>query len=67
MNQQDDWQWSQYDHHEALTCQLTDIEQAALISTQQAINSRLDMTFDELIASMQSGEMKQRALGVDHG
>ena len=52
MNQQDDWQWSQYDHHDAIEWKLTDIEQAALISTQQAINGRLDMTFDELITSM---------------
>ena len=64
MSNQDDWQWSQYDHHEAIEWQLTDIEQAALVRTQQAINSRLDMTFDELIASMQSGDMKRQALGV---
>ena len=64
MSYQDDWQWSQYDHHEAIEWQLTDIEQAALVRTQQAINSRLDMTLDELIASMQSGDMKRQALGV---
>lgn len=64
MSNQDDWQWSQYDHHEAIEWQLTDIEQAALVRTQQAINSRLDMTLDELIASMQSGDMKRQALGV---
>lgn len=61
-HQQDNWEWAQYDHYEALTCQLTDDEQAALISTQKALNSRLDMTFDELIASMQSGDMKQKAI-----
>ena len=64
MSNQDDWQWSQYDHHEAIDWQLTDIEQAALVRTPQAINSRLDMTLDELIASMQSGDMKRQALGV---
>ena len=64
MNYQDDWQWSQYDHHEAIEWQLTDIEQAALVRTQQAINSRLDMTLDELIVSMQSGDMKRQVLGV---
>lgn len=64
MSYQDDWQWSQYDHHEAVEWQLTDIEQAAFIKSQQEINSRLGMTFDELIASMQSGDMKRQALGV---
>ena len=64
MSYQDDWQWSQYDHHEAIDWQLTDIEQAALVRTQQAINSRLDMTLDELIVSMQSGDMKRQVLGV---
>lgn len=64
MSNQDDWQWSQYDHHEAIEWQLTDIEQAALVRTQQAINSRLDMTLDELIVSMQSGDMKRQVLGV---
>ena len=64
MSNQDDWQWSQYDHHEEIEWQLTDIEQAALVRTQQAINSRLDMTLDELIVSMQSGDMKRQVLGV---
>lgn len=58
-------QWAQFSHHDTLSCKMADSEQAAFIKSQQEINSRLGMTFDELIASMKSGEMKRQALGVE--
>lgn len=61
-HQADNWEWAQFDHHDTLSCKMTDSEQAAFIKSQQEINSRLGMTFDELIASMQSGDMKQRVI-----
>lgn len=61
-HQADNWEWAQHDVHDALSCKMTDSEQAAFIKSQQEINSRLGMTFDELIASMQSGDMKRQAI-----
>ncbi|WP_296193744.1 MULTISPECIES: hypothetical protein [unclassified Psychrobacter] len=61
-HQADNWEWAQHDVHDTLSCKMTDSEQAAFIKSQQEISSRLGMTFDELIASMQSGEMKRQAI-----
>lgn len=61
-HQQDNWEWAQHDVHDTLSCKMTDSEQVAFIESQRAISSRLGMTFDELIASMQSGEIKQKAI-----
>lgn len=51
-HQADNWEWAQHDVHDTLSCKMTDSEQAALIKSQQEINSRLGMTFDDVLREM---------------
>ena len=48
-HQADNWEWAQHDVHDTLSCKMTDSEQVALIKSQQEINSRLGMTFDDVL------------------
>ena len=52
-HQADNWEWAQHDVHDTLSCKMTDSEQAAFIKSQQEINSRLGMTFDDVLREME--------------
>ena len=52
-HQADNWEWAQHDVQDTLSCKMTDSEQAAFIKSQQEINSRLGMTFDDVPREME--------------